>query len=481
MRCLSDVDVIFFQPAVGRQYGVISLGFLTLSSFLRKNGYSSRIVALSGKDTVGTVTKKINQFKPKVVCVSLHWYIHSYESLKIAEAVKKADSSMKVVVGGHTSTHFDQQILKFSPNIDLLIKGDGEKPLLDYISTLEPEKVENASYRIGDAIISKPVTYRQLSLENLTASQENMGEMIDEWDEYLKATRIRTSAPIPSGKIVEEVFTNPNEFYLFLGKGCNYNCCFCGTSKTGLTRIFHRGYALFRPVEDVVKDAENLKKNGVENLFVDFGPFQDELFFKKLFGELAKLELDITFLPWNLPSNELISQVGESFRNFEIQISPDTGSESLRSSLFDKGFHRQFYSNAELVNRIEKISEVGSSRGAQFFLWFICGLPFETDADYLETVKLAVEMKKRFPHLFRKPQDQLNCIPLRLTPGAPVDLWPEKFGMRKFRSTFEEYYEYCRQMEFGGIKHPLGLERLDLSEAAIVKRSEEFKDIINNA
>jgi len=36
-------------------------------------------------------------------------------------------------------------------------------------------------------------------------------------------------------------------------------------------------------------------------------------------------------------------------------------------------------------------------------------------------------------------------------------------------------------MEFGGIKHPLGLERLDLSEAAIVKRSEEFKDIINNA
>lgn len=481
VRHLSDVDVLFFQPAVGRQYGVISLGFLTLSSYLRKYGYESRIIALSGKNTAETVSKKILQFRPKVACISLHWYIHSYEALKIADTVKKTDPEVKVVTGGHTSTYFDKQILEFTPSIDVIIKGDGEQPLLNYVSTFDAEKIENASFRKNGGIISKPVTYHQISLEGFTASDEDMDRVVDEWDSYIKAIRVRTAAPIPSGKIVEEVETRPNEFYLYVGKGCSYNCCFCGTSKTGSSRIFNRGMALFRPLEEVVRDAENLRNNGVENLFLDFGPFQDEAYFQKLFDELAGLNMDLTFLPWNLPSDELITKVASSFRNFEIQISPDSGSQSLREQLCHKGYHKQFYPNDLLVDRVEKIAEMGSSRGAQLFLWFICGLPFETESDFRETVNLCVAMKKRFPQLFHKPQDQLNCVPLRLTPSSPIDIWPERFNMRKFRSTFKDYYEYCREMETGKMKHPLGLEREDLSETEIVKRAEEFKDIVNNA
>jgi radical SAM superfamily enzyme YgiQ (UPF0313 family) len=475
---MPDVPVLFFQPAVGKQYGIISLGLLSLSAYLRKHGYDSRIVMLVDRDTEETVRKKIRQFHPKVVCISLHWYIHSYEAVKVAEAVKAESPETKVVIGGHTSTYFNKQILDFTSAVDLIIKGDGEQPLLEYVSTLDPERAENTSFMKGEEFISKPITYRQISLENLSAANKDMNEMIDEWDHYLKTTRVRTSAPIPSGKIVEKVSTKSSEFYLYVGKGCSYNCCFCGTSKTGSTRIFSRGVSIFRPVEDVVQDAKLLRDNGVESLFLDFGPFTDETYYNKLFSELKPLNVELTFLPWNLPSNELISQVGEDFRNFEIQISPDSGSERLRELLCSQGFHKQFYPNALLEKTVEKIAEVSSPRGAQLFLWFICGLPFETEQDFQETIKLSLEMKKQFPQIFQNPQDQLECVPLRLTPGSPIDLFPKRFNMRRLRSSFKDYYEYCRDLGEGKIEHPLGLEREDLTEAGIIKRAVEYKDAV---
>jgi radical SAM superfamily enzyme YgiQ (UPF0313 family) len=239
--------------------------------------------------------------------------------------------------------------------------------------------------------------------------------------------------------------------------------------------------SIFRPIEEVVNDAEKLKKNGVESLFLDFGPFNDETYYNKLFDRLANLSVDLTFLPWNLPSNELITKIGNSFNNFEIQISPDSGSDEHRRRLCEMGFHKQFYPNSDLIKTIKKINEVGSPRGSQLFLWFICGLPFESEKDYLETLNFSISMKKRFPNLFRNPQDQLNCVPLRLTPGAPIDLFPEKFGMRRLRSTFSDYVEYCKELETGIITHPLGLEREDLSESEIIKRAVDYKDRVVNA
>ncbi len=475
---MSDVKVLFFQPAIGKQYGIISLGLLSLATYLQKHGYESRIVVLVNRDTDETVKKKINEFKPEVACISFHWYIHSFEAIKIANSLKKADPNIKVVVGGHSSTYFDKQILDFTPNIDIIIKGDGEQPLLNYVSKLKPEIVENASFVKDESFVSKPLTYRQMTLENLSAAKENMNELVDEWDNYIHTKRIRTSAPISSNRIIEEVETRPNEFYLYIGKGCNFNCCFCGASKSGNSRIFRRGMAMFRPMNDVVNDAIMLKNNGVESLFIDFGPFKDEKFFNKLFDRLTPLEMDIVYLPWNLPSNEIISKISKSFRNFEIQISPDSGSERLREDLFNKGFHREYYSNSLLEKSINKIAEVSLSRDSQLFLWFICGLPFETKQDYMDTVNFSVSIKKRYPQLFKNLQDQINCVPLRLTPEAPIDLFPEKFKMKKLRHTFKDYYEYCRDLETGTIKHPLGLEREDLSEKEIIKRAVDFKDRI---
>jgi radical SAM superfamily enzyme YgiQ (UPF0313 family) len=478
---MPDVDVLFFQPAVGEQYGIISLGLLSLSAYLRKHSHDSRIVVLVGKETEETVRKKVRQFHPKVVCISLHWYIHAYEALKIAEAVKKEDPDIRVVTGGHTSTYFNRQILDFTPAVDLIIKGDGEKPLLDYVSTLDPERTENASFMKDGDFVSKPITYHQMSLDGLSAANDNMNEMVDEWDQYIKTTRIRTSAPIPSGKIVEAISTKASEFYLYVGKGCSYNCCFCGTSKTGSTRIFSRGISIFRPLDDVIHDAKILRNNGVESLFLDFGPFNDETYFNRLFDALKPLEIDLTFLPWNLPSTDLIEKIGASFRNFEIQISPESGSERLREDLCRQGFLKQFHPNSSLKKIVEKIADVGSPRGAHLFLWFICGLPFETEQDFHETVDLSLEMKKRFPQIFQNPQDQLNCVPLRLTPGSPIDLFPKRFGMRRLRSSFKDYYEYCLNLGKGKIDHPLGLERDDLSESEIIKRAVDYKDAVTAA
>jgi hypothetical protein len=53
--------------------------------------------------------------------------------------------------------------------------------------------------------------------------------------------------------------------------------------------------------------------------------------------------------------------------------------------------------------------------------------------------------------------------------------------MRKLRSTFKDYYEYCQDLITGKIEHPLGLERNDLSEADVIKRAVHYKESILSA
>jgi len=160
-------SVLLIQPALN-EAGVISLGLLSIATYLRRNGHDAKIVVLSSEDDV---KRKVREYAPIAVGISYHWFIHS-NVLQIAKMIKAESPGTRVLLGGFSASHFDKQILEYDEEryIDAIIRGDGERPFLDYVSTLDPRKVENLTYRHNGRIIKKPVTYTQGDLSGFSCT-----------------------------------------------------------------------------------------------------------------------------------------------------------------------------------------------------------------------------------------------------------------------------------------------------------------------
>ena len=70
---------------------------------------------------------------PRLVMIDLHWYEHSFGAIDIARHVRRILPEAKIVIGGLTATYFAEEILQTHREIDYVIRGDGEIPLLKLV------------------------------------------------------------------------------------------------------------------------------------------------------------------------------------------------------------------------------------------------------------------------------------------------------------------------------------------------------------
>ena len=444
------------------------MGLLSLAAYLNNNGCDAKILVATTEDN--KIESKLREYNPDVVGISLHWFIHSW-ALEIADRVKKEDQSIRVLLGGFTASYFDRQILEYSKNVDGVIRGDGEKPFLDYIYTLKPEKVENITYRKDGQIIKKKITYVQENLEGFAAALPDMEDIVDGWEGYLarpihKAGIHRVG--VSKDAKLKQSEESMRDFDIYVGKGCAYNCIYCGGCRDAHMITSNRRHPTFRPVNDVVQDICNLEANGIEKVCFDFGPFGSERYYHRLLAELGKTNLAVMFTPYRLPSVEMLVAFTKTFRDVTVEISPETGSENLRKRFWDMGYGKPYYSNKELLDVLEHMEDIKP------VIYFITGLPFETEKDFSATTMLAEEMTKKYKDIFPDPQSQIACLPLFLEPASPIDRHSNELGMVRHRTTFEDYAAHAMAARHGKAPHPLGVESREADENAVILRSAEF-------
>jgi radical SAM superfamily enzyme YgiQ (UPF0313 family) len=66
----------------------------------------------------------------KQVMVDLHGYRHSYSAISAALACKQVLRRARVVLGGISASLFAAETLRSFPEVDFVIRGDAEEPLL---------------------------------------------------------------------------------------------------------------------------------------------------------------------------------------------------------------------------------------------------------------------------------------------------------------------------------------------------------------
>jgi anaerobic magnesium-protoporphyrin IX monomethyl ester cyclase len=226
------------KAAAGR-YFPLGLGYI--ASYLKKYGghevrmYEPEAQRLSG----GDILKLIAEFAPDIIGITCSTpnFIRAIDLAKACKAV----SSAKVVIGGvHASAIPEFIIDKYSDCIDFVIVGEGEKTMLDLVSSYEQgtllEHVNGLVYMKDNHVIR---TGKRAFMEDLD------------------------SLPFPARELIPQDLFTPNMhnaryrncMTILTSRGCPFNCSFCAA------RIVSGRKYRMHSSEYVLAEMEMLKKD----------------------------------------------------------------------------------------------------------------------------------------------------------------------------------------------------------------------------
>jgi len=193
------------------------------------------------------IENSIKDFDPSVVGISSKTQNFVSSSI-VAKIAKEINPDIKIIVGGVHPTMNGSKVLDCE-DIDFLSIGEGEKTIVELLTTLEKDKELNSVKGIvfrenGQVITTKPQTYVE-NLDTLDFPLTNAPKVLKDFDKYPK-----------------EAFG-----YIFASRGCPYACTFC-ESKSMWTRKVR-----YRSPENVIAEMKQMYNFGVKKVNFDDDTF----------------------------------------------------------------------------------------------------------------------------------------------------------------------------------------------------------------
>lgn len=238
------------------------LGISCIASVLRSHDYPVDVL-IAGNENLADdeIVARICGFQPDIVGISLLYDLQLYNALLITEIIKRKLPSVKVIYGGSFASVDAEVLLEKFPDIDFIIRGEGERAIIDLLHALEnqlpPASVPGLSYRRDGSIINNEVG-DWLELDRLPCpSRDGLSEM------RLKQLPIKTA-------------------YLYTSRGCKGSCTFCAVPD--LNRKYAAKWRGRDPV-NVVDEMESL----VGSFGVRYFYLTDDNFFGTTAADMNRL------------------------------------------------------------------------------------------------------------------------------------------------------------------------------------------------
>ncbi|MBM4241318.1 MAG: radical SAM protein [Euryarchaeota archaeon] len=216
------MKVLFIEPPkdfwfVMGEYLPPPLGILELAAYLELKNKDLDIEVLDCQaESVDwdKLEKRIESSNPDILASSALATCNTYLVLRTLELAKRADPDIKTVVGGQHFTALAQESLEIYPEIDFIVRGEGEETFSQLVKTLNKNKplssVQGLSFRHNGEIIHNPPRPLISDLDDL---------------------------PIPGYHFIED-HVNKYNFKMMAGskpgyamveasRGCAHRCTFC--------------------------------------------------------------------------------------------------------------------------------------------------------------------------------------------------------------------------------------------------------------
>lgn len=407
---LSQKEVLLLGDSLGNS----SVGMLYLASYLERHGIRACCDFTNNcwdketlKYNVETLIRLVN---PRILGVSMKWFPHMARVLEICRIAKACKPSLKIVLGGDTAAYFAAEIIK-NEEIDYVIRGDGEEPLLDIC--LGKEEIKNSVYYKEDKICENSISYIQGEWNSADMQLVDLEDIL-----VCKQSSLLSN------------------FYLSFYKGCNMSCIYCGGRSEIQNKNFHRSHVFIRK-EEVRNDL--LKVIDYTSVFIlDLDiPFSNlESYLKKIFeGINLSSHMAIVFSLYPLP-NEIINLLCKIFRYVRFNLDMVSLSQRHRKELEKKRMVKPQPLDKDIIAFFESCEQYDN---LNVDINLISGLPFMTSED----IKSSEEMYDYLIQHFSLFSD-LHWGRLHAQPGTPLSLNAEEFQMVSMAKEYEDYLKFSQ-------------------------------------
>jgi radical SAM superfamily enzyme YgiQ (UPF0313 family) len=440
------VDVLFLHQGMQGVYSVFPMGVFALLSALHKAGFSGRAVNLDVErkhDKKITLQNILQRYRPRLLALDLHWYVHSHCQIELARQLKKITDT-PLILGGYTSSFFADEILRDYPFIDGVLCGEADSSIVEYLKVVtnggDPAKVPGLVYRKGEKIESSQASAPSKTV--LDALDYADLDSLDHWQDY-----VSTSSGAGATIFIYPEQTPKATFFLSIGRGCSVNCSYCTAAASSVRNFFGRRGCYYRPAEAVAEDFARLADRGIETVLAEYYPYPaDDDYFEEVFARIRekKVDVGINFGCWSLPSDRFIEAYSRTFnmRLSCLSFSPESGSERIRE--INKG---KAYSNREVYRLVDKLTDNNIFASVHFGF----GFPFESPTDFEQTLAMHRQLRGRRLYL------SIRAIPLE--PGSQMFLHPDKYRIIKHWTEFADYKKTFADLSRNKEpKHPYGYD-----------------------
>lgn len=378
--------LLIYPPGIaipGEQYyEAVPLGVAYLAAVLEKEGHQVKIIdALveeqeiikrkDGKNHLGMswkkIRKKISQFEPALVGISVP-FSSLYPNAETIARIVKNQGNIPVVVGGAHPSAVPEEVLK-DKNIDFVILGEGEYSMRSLVECLDKNssfrKIDGLGYKKRGTIFINPKTSYIENPDELPFPARHLLPM----ERYFASQNIHAhfSKRQPSTSITTS-------------RGCPGQCTFCS-----IHTVWGRRWRSRSP-KNVVDEIEMLVKNyGVKEIhFEDDNLTLDRKRMTEICEEIIGRGLDIT---WTAPNGTAIQTLDEELLTimkqagcYRLFLAIESGNRDVLQKLIKKGL--------SLV-KVKEVVKILKKLNLETTGFFVLGMPGETKENIRETIDLA--------------------------------------------------------------------------------------------
>lgn len=380
----------------------LQFGLSYISSVLKQHGHETDLLVVSsdpGDGNAAAIRMRLESFRPDVV--GFHAVATEYPYVQsVARFIRSVSPGCFLLVGGPHAIMCPEEAV--AGPFDAVCIGEGEVPALALVTQLAegrvPTRIAGLWIRSGERIERNPPRPFLEDLDGLPYPDRAM------WLEYFDFPVSRPS--------------------LLLGRGCPFDCSYC--SNHAIRKSAPGRYVRTRSPASIAAEVADLRATYLfpeqAEIFLEVESFSIDVEWaievcRRLRelrvepGPALRYGVNLRVVP-NMDIDPLFSAMAEAnFRHVNIGL--ESGSARVRREVL-----RRHYLNDDVISAVE----AARRHGLEANLFNMIGLPGETRADHLETVKVNRRCQPDhnmtyvfFPHpgtdLYRRCQDL----------GPPVD------------------------------------------------------------
>jgi anaerobic magnesium-protoporphyrin IX monomethyl ester cyclase len=347
------------SPLAFVDYQNPTVGLAILAAVAEKNGFEVMVLDCPAQHMLyHHIKQEIARFKPDIVGITSVTPTFT-SALKVAKTAKEAYPQTLVVLGGPHVTIANDQFILQNPEVDVVVKGEGEQTIVDLAhcvsGTMTLEEVKGITYRKNGQLLH---TTKRPCLENLDTLPPPAYN-------YFPLNKYRIF-----GKLGLPMET---------GRGCTSECSFCLIPQIG-----GNNYRTKSP-ENIVDEMEYLR----DHYHPDFLTLNDEVFTldkKKVSAICSEIRQRKITIPWDcqtradLVSKELLYKMKAANCQL-VSFGVESGSQKILNAMKKSTTVEQ---NAAAIRWAKEA-------GLSVTVSLIIGYPGETK----ETLKQTIDFMKK--------------------------------------------------------------------------------------